>query len=106
MNVQQKIQQKMNEGHPEPWAIYEADPALIKRAEEDADFLWEVMSVFRREMETDGDGFREFEKLFGTYCRADEDYRMMIDAVFVYLCGWSLPTLMRKAAGVDEEEVI
>ena len=101
--MNEKMIKKMNEGHLAPWAIYETDPKLLKRAEEDADFLWEVMSVFRREMDTDGDGFREFEKLFRSYCRASEDYRMMIDAVFVYLCGWSLPTIMRMAAGVDEE---
>ena len=105
MKKKQKMQQKMSEGHPAPWAIYEADPKLLKKAIEDADFLWEAMSTFRREMDTDGDGFQEFEKLFDLYTRCSEDYRMMIDAVFVHLCGWSLPTLLKMAAGTDEEEV-
>lgn len=104
MNEQAKIIQKMTEGHPAPWALYEADPALLTRASEDPDFLYEVMSTFRREMDTDGDGFTEFEKLFDLYRRTNEDYKMMIDAVFVHLCGWSLPTLLKKASGEYEDE--
>ena len=109
MNMQARILQKMTEGHPAPWAIFDEDQSLvselIKKAGDNADFLYEVMCTFRREMDADGDGFIEFEKLFDLYKRSNEDYRMVIDAVFVRLCGWSLPTLLKKAAGFDEEEV-
>ena len=98
MKRDELMQKKMREGHPAPWAIFEADPDLMKRTSSDADFLYSVMARFHHEMDTDGDGFSEFENLFALYKSASEDYRMMIDAVFVHLCGWSFPTLLRMTA--------
>ena len=86
-------------GHPAPWAEYESDQDTLEKISEDFDYRLSsrVRAAFAKAFDTDGDGDKEFRSLVEMYKNASKEYRMVIDAVLVNLCGWSLPTLIEQA---------
>ena len=91
----------MENGHPAPWAIFDVNEDLLKRATEDEGLIDVLEKTVLEEIETDSD--REIEKVAEIYRASNEDQRMIIDALLVCLCGWS-PTLLEKAESLISSE--
>lgn len=102
-DISVQMMQLATNGHPAPWAVFEKDDVLLGKADEDDDFLEAFLETLSKEMESDGDAFKDIRKLLGSYQQTTDEYRAVMDAVFCALCGWSIPTLLKKAA--DDKEV-
>ena len=77
---------------------------LLGKAEEDDAFLEAFLETLLKEMASDGDAFKEVRRLLCSYQHTTDEYRAVMDAVFCALCGWSIPTLLKKAAEDKEGE--
>lgn len=94
-NIHNEMLHFFQQGHPAPWAIFDADENLLNEALE-SEKLWETFECIAiEEMMTDTD--REARNLIDMYKRSSKEQRMIIDAVFVFFCGWSLPSILEKA---------
>lgn len=49
-------------------------------------------------LDDDESNYKKGERLIGIYQTADEKSKEIIDDVFITLCGWSLQSLLEKAA--------
>lgn len=93
----------MEAGHPAPWADFEANEKALEKICGDYDYelAGEARAQLLTAIETDDDGNKEFRSLVEMYKNCTKENRMVIDAVLCYLCGWSLPTLI-KESGVTQ----
>ena len=91
-----KREEYMAAGHPAPWAIFPADEEFLEKAEKDEVLTERFEQMLLEEILSDED--RKAVRLISMYRNAPENYRMMIDAVLVDLCGWSMPTMLERAA--------
>ncbi len=77
----------------------EVEWAKFSAASEDLAFMEEnpedVAAEFSLAFGTDSE--MDFDKITEMYTLANESEKRIIDAVFVHLCGWSLPTLSEQA---------
>ena len=63
---------------------------------------YDVIAKIFEEMETDCDW--ESSRLLDLYLQADEKERAILDAMLVYLCGWSMETIIREIHCEEGEE--
>jgi hypothetical protein len=56
-----------------------------------------IFDVIIREMRNDDDGYRQNAKFQWWYDESNDATKAIIDQTLLWLCGWSMATLIKKA---------